>query len=399
MLEEIRQLTNLGQGEEQPVQIILVGQPELEATIDRPDLAQLKQRIRVHYKLAHLTRHELEEYVDHRMVVAGGRTGTFSARALDRIYEISGGVPRVVNTLAIEALLSAFVAGRHTVEGMDLDDQAPAVPVKGSPAAPVSTASVAEAPPMRPGSSTRANISTRADMAVRRDVAADPPRRAEGTAPVQARRGATRGRNLAIAAILFVGVVAVLAATGRLDPLWSRSPVAGTSDGTVQPRSPIGEPPLPVEANEVEVSASPVDSSLSLEPAAADTAATVTESRQTAAVPVITETPRREPDVMAKSAVRDSAISNAAAATAGEHYIHVSSFRTAAHAADVATQFTDRGLFATVRQQLVRDSMWYRVYLGPYGSHDSAVRLANRLREEGTITYYKVVLLGAEVGL
>ena len=51
VLEEIRLLTNLGQGEDQPVQIILVGQPELAATVDRPDLAQLKQRIRVHCRL------------------------------------------------------------------------------------------------------------------------------------------------------------------------------------------------------------------------------------------------------------------------------------------------------------------------------------------------------------
>ena len=50
-LEEVRLLTNLGQGEQQPVQIILVGQPELEATVEQPELAQLRQRIRVHYRL------------------------------------------------------------------------------------------------------------------------------------------------------------------------------------------------------------------------------------------------------------------------------------------------------------------------------------------------------------
>ncbi len=82
-----------------------------------------------------------------------------------------------------------------------------------------------------------------------------------------------------------------------------------------------------------------------------------------------------------------------AAAADGEHYIHVSSFRTAEHAAEVARQFTDAGLLASVRPQLVRDVQWHRVYLGPFATHDDAVRLANHLREQGTITYYKVLRL------
>jgi cell division protein FtsN len=83
----------------------------------------------------------------------------------------------------------------------------------------------------------------------------------------------------------------------------------------------------------------------------------------------------------------------------GEYFIHVSSFRTAGHADAVARQFTDGGLIATVHQQMVRESLWFRVYLGPFNTHDDAVRLANRLREEGTITYYKVTRLEAENGL
>ncbi|MBK7048537.1 MAG: AAA family ATPase [bacterium] len=124
VLEEVRLLTNLGQGQEQPVQIILVGQPELEATIERQDLAQLRQRIRVHCRLAPLDRRELEEYVNHRMKVAGGAAGSFSGASLDGIFRKSGGVPRVVNTLCDRALLSAFVAGRKRVDVADLDDGA-----------------------------------------------------------------------------------------------------------------------------------------------------------------------------------------------------------------------------------------------------------------------------------
>jgi len=414
VLEEIRQLTNLGQGEEQPVQIILVGQPELEANIDRPDLAQLKQRIRVHYKLAPLTRRELEEYVDHRMVVAGARTGIFSARALDRIYQMSGGVPRVVNTLGIEALLSAFVAGRHKVEATDLDDQAPAGAESSSRVAPTPAATApAPKPVIEAGAlpvrdpepvahSAKSGGSERSDMAVRREVAAAPPRRAKESAPERATKNSARGRNLAIAATVIVGVVVVMAATGRFDALWSRAPIAGTSDDTAPPRSTNRETPPPVEANEVEIAASVIDSSASLKPAATDTTVVAHEAMQAVAEPETRKSPESppiEPDIAAASAVHETAVSSVAPAADGEHFIHVSSFRTAAHAADVAAQFTKRGLLATVQQQTVRGSMWYRVYLGPYGTHDDAVRLANRLRDEGTITYYKVVLLGTEEGL
>ncbi|MDP2324053.1 MAG: AAA family ATPase, partial [Gammaproteobacteria bacterium] len=257
VLEEIRQLTNLGQGEEQPVQIILVGQPELEVNIARPDLAQLKQRIRVHYKLAPLTRRELEEYVDHRIEVAGGRPGTFSARALDRIYQMSGGVPRVVNTLGIEALLSAFVAGRNKVEATDLDDQTSAGAELSSPAAPTSAAAVPASKPVtearvlpvpepeREVPSARSGSSARSDMAVRREVATASPRRANGTASVRATKRVVRGRNLAIAATVIAGVVVVLAATGRLDSVRWRSPATGASGGTLPSRTTIGTPPSP----------------------------------------------------------------------------------------------------------------------------------------------------------
>ncbi len=163
VLEEVRLLTNLGQGDEQPVQIILVGQPELETAVQRPDLAQLKQRIRVHYKLAPLSRTELQQYVDHRMTVAGGEAGVFTSGALDRVYSLSGGVPRVVNTLCGEALLSAYVAGRRKVEAVDLVDQADkADPVM--PRADVAPAPVAKPVPEIP----------RREMAVRRESKPEP---------------------------------------------------------------------------------------------------------------------------------------------------------------------------------------------------------------------------------
>ncbi len=121
VLEEIRLLTNLGQGDAQPVQLILLGQPELIERVSVPELAQLRQRIRVHYHLDTLTRKEVGEYIDHRMRVAGCEREVFTSGAIDRISEYSGGVPRLVNSLCGNGLLSAFVADRDEVGAEDIN--------------------------------------------------------------------------------------------------------------------------------------------------------------------------------------------------------------------------------------------------------------------------------------
>lgn len=121
VLEEIRLLTNLGQGDSQPVQLVLLGQPELLDRVNSEGLAQLRQRIRVHYKLDTLSRAELSEYVSHRMMAAGGQADVFSDEALDRIWEFSNGIPRLVNSLASNGLLSAFVSDRFIVQAVDID--------------------------------------------------------------------------------------------------------------------------------------------------------------------------------------------------------------------------------------------------------------------------------------
>lgn len=75
-------------------------------------------------------------------------------------------------------------------------------------------------------------------------------------------------------------------------------------------------------------------------------------------------------------------------------FLHVSSFRTEGQAKAVADGFASSGHPAVVHRQTVRDVLWFRVYLGPFGGHDAAVELANRLRDEGRITYYKVIYPG-----
>jgi general secretion pathway protein A len=114
-LEEIRLLTNLGQFESQPVQMVLVGQPELETTVNQPQLAQLRQRIRVRYRISPLSREEVAGYIRHRMSVAGCQHSVFAKDAVDTIFRRSEGIPRLVNTLAGDALLAAFVENSATV--------------------------------------------------------------------------------------------------------------------------------------------------------------------------------------------------------------------------------------------------------------------------------------------
>ena len=115
-LEQIRLLSNLETTREKLLQIILVGQPQLRDLLARPDLAQLHQRITVRYHLPALSREDTEKYLAHRLQVAGTEEFPFTPEAVDRIYERSNGIPRLINVLADRALLAAFVRGNRMVE-------------------------------------------------------------------------------------------------------------------------------------------------------------------------------------------------------------------------------------------------------------------------------------------
>ncbi len=113
VLEQIRLLTNLETDEKKLLQIILIGQPELEATLSRPELRQLNQRITARFKLTPLDREETGVYIRHRLQVAGlqGKQTLFSAAAQREVYRVSGGIPRLINLVCDRALTGAY--GRH----------------------------------------------------------------------------------------------------------------------------------------------------------------------------------------------------------------------------------------------------------------------------------------------
>ncbi|MGE4559152.1 MAG: XrtA/PEP-CTERM system-associated ATPase [Desulfobulbus sp.] len=116
VLEEIRLLSNLEADNFKLVQIVLVGQPELQKLITRPELRQLRQRISVHCHLEPLTREETEAYVYHRLAMAGNRNALrWQEGTFDTLYGYSAGIPRLINVFCDFVLLAAFVEETHDI--------------------------------------------------------------------------------------------------------------------------------------------------------------------------------------------------------------------------------------------------------------------------------------------
>lgn len=109
-LEQIRLLSNLETDKEKLLQIILVGQPELNQKLALTELRQLNQRISVRYHILPLEKNELKEYIAHRLSIAGSNgTIEFTPEALEEIFIFSYGIPRLTNIICDRALLAGFV--------------------------------------------------------------------------------------------------------------------------------------------------------------------------------------------------------------------------------------------------------------------------------------------------
>ena len=116
-LEELRLLYNLQIGNAKLLQIILFGQPELNAKLDRPNMRQLKDRIVHHFQMQPLSRNTLENYLMFRMRAAGYHgPDIFSPSAIKLIADASNGLMRRINILADKSLLAAFVEDTHNIE-------------------------------------------------------------------------------------------------------------------------------------------------------------------------------------------------------------------------------------------------------------------------------------------
>jgi len=122
-LEQVRMLSNLETDQHKLMQIILSGQPELKDRLRQPELRQLRQRVMVHCDLKTLSNTETALYIQHRLNVAGAANRiTFSAGAIDGVYNRAMGIPRQINTLCDRALLSAYVRRDHKVNDLDVQN-------------------------------------------------------------------------------------------------------------------------------------------------------------------------------------------------------------------------------------------------------------------------------------
>jgi general secretion pathway protein A len=119
--DEIRLLTNFQLDDRNLISIVLMGQPELKQRLRHRAYEPLRQRIGMQFELKPLNQAETSEYLDFRMVTAGGRPGLFAGVAVEEIYSYSNGTPRMINHAASLALLECFGRGEARVDKTVID--------------------------------------------------------------------------------------------------------------------------------------------------------------------------------------------------------------------------------------------------------------------------------------
>ena len=120
VLEQLRLLTNLETDEKKLLQVVLIGQPELQQMLRQPLLRQLAQRITARYHLLPLSHQDVDAYVRFRLQVAGCVQPIFTPKALQTLHRLSGGIPRLINLICDRALIAAFARGSHKIVHGDI---------------------------------------------------------------------------------------------------------------------------------------------------------------------------------------------------------------------------------------------------------------------------------------
>jgi general secretion pathway protein A len=372
VLEEIRLLSNIDDERGTLLQIILVGQTDLESLLSRPELRQLQQRVSRRFRLEPLNRDEVTEYIKHRLALARdgkppsqlpGATELareladwattnagveFTPDAIHAVSQLSGGLPRVINLLCDRSLEEAYASRLRLIDHALILTAARRLGVgqTGTPANPNGTARNTQIGPDESfWTDTRLN-SKMADPIVQR---------ADETAPFgfSARTGPAAvprlPRYLVLVTSLALAAVAILIGVRRARPPTTQAPPSAAAPARASSARPD---PTPVGAN-------------ALVPKAAATAETPTPPGSTGAAP--------------------SAL--AATSTGVRFDIVVASFRTDARAASVASEVAALGL--PVRRR-VSDS-WQQVVSGPFASRNDAEEAQQRLHVAG-LTGTQIVL-------
>lgn len=121
-LEELRMLSNVNSEQDQVLQVILAGQPELKDTLRLPELMQFAQRISVDYHLGALSEDEVQGYIEHRLRVAGADRNIFSDDACKLIHVYSNGTPRLINLLCDTAMVYGFADQLEIIDEILVDE-------------------------------------------------------------------------------------------------------------------------------------------------------------------------------------------------------------------------------------------------------------------------------------
>jgi len=124
ILEEIRLLTNLETADEKLLQILLVGQPELDDKLDSPGLRQLKQRVALRSRLVPLDSEETKGYIQRRLYLAGSPypAALFPPETIAAVYQHSRGLPRLINTICENALIAGYARQMRSISPDIIDD-------------------------------------------------------------------------------------------------------------------------------------------------------------------------------------------------------------------------------------------------------------------------------------
>jgi general secretion pathway protein A len=382
VLEEIRLLSNVDDERGTLLQIILVGQTDLEVLLARPELRQLQQRVSRRFRLEPLNRDEVEQYVMHRLALArdgklvsrlpgatelarelaelrGTNAGVeFTPDAIREVTQFSGGLPRVINLLCDRSLEKAFESRLRVIDGPVIHAAARALGVEQHVAPEIAAAGVHtpahRTPPSEPDRSfwTVPQSELEApDDAVQPGEVPLPVRVGAGTGPAAPRVTA----SLVLAGSIALIVLAAAAIwfgvrTARAPAAWVPPPLA--EPASAPPRAPITRP-------------DPVQADATAPPKATTTP--VTPTTTTAATP----TPRQA-TVPAPPAA-------AATSAAGRFDIVVASFRTEARASSVAAEVAALGVPFRRR---VSDG-WQQVVSGPFVSRSDAEAVQQRLQRAG----------------
>ena len=120
-LEELRMLTNVNSNKDELLQLVLVGQPELREMILQPELRQFAQRVVANFHLMGMDRDTVAAYISHRLKVAGGQGNEFTKQACERVWEVSGGIPRLVNQICDFAMVYAATGDERLVLSSTVD--------------------------------------------------------------------------------------------------------------------------------------------------------------------------------------------------------------------------------------------------------------------------------------